>query len=150
MDICKTTSTILTAAAGAMLAGLLACIAPTSEAQARGATASRPGCADRLAGRGPTPALAIKAWEDQVRRRPREIPNFRLACHQKKWSRSGQFVVVGEPRLVRERRHPAAATTPASTAPSATRALVDNIEHHGLLSGLSLSLRGTRRRSLAD
>jgi hypothetical protein len=147
-NIHSTTLTVL--AAGATLAGLLACITPTSEAQAHVATAPRHRCADRLAGRGPTLALAIKDWEDQVRRHTREIPNFRLACHQRKSVHRGQFVVVGQPRVVRERRQPGAATPATSAAPSTPRALVDNIEHHGLLGGLSLSLRGARRRSLVD
>jgi hypothetical protein len=146
----RSRSTVVTAAAGATLAGLLACTAPPSEVQARAATAPRHRCAERLAGQGPTLPLAIKAWEDQVRRHPRAIPNFRLACHQKKWGRPGQFVVVGGPRVRRERRQPAAAAAPKLAEPSATRALVDNIEHYGLLSGLSLSLRGVSRQSLAD
>jgi hypothetical protein len=134
----KTTLTVVSAAAGATLAGLLACTAPTSEVQARAATAPRHRCADRLAGRGPTLALAIKAWEDQVRRHPRQIPQFRLACHQKKWGRPGHFVVVGEPRVLRGRRQPTATATPTT----AERTLFDNIEQNGLLGGLLLSLGG--------
>jgi hypothetical protein len=147
-NIRRTTSIVR--GAGATLLGLLACIAPMSEAQVHAATALRHGCADRFAGRGPTLALAIMDWEDQVRRHPREIPNFRLACHQNKWGHRGQFVVVGKPRVVRKRRQPGAAAPGTSAAPSAPRALVDNIVHHGLLGGLSLSLRGARRRSLVD
>jgi hypothetical protein len=140
-NIPGTKSTFLSAGAGAMLAGLLTCTAPTSEAQARGATTPHHRCADRLAGRGPTLALAIKAWEDQVRRHAREIPNLRLACHQKKWGRPGHFVVVGGPRMVRGRRQPTAGATPTR----AERTLVDNIEQNGLLGGLLLSLRGVAR-----
>jgi hypothetical protein len=86
----RTKSTVLTTAAGATLAGLLACIVPTTEALALRTTAPRHRCADHLSGRGPT----IKACDVQVRRHLRK---FRLACRQKILGRTGQCIVVGEP-----------------------------------------------------
>jgi len=62
----------------------------------------------------PNDSSSRYAWEVQVRRHPWEISNFRLACHQKQWGRPGQFVVMGEPRLVRMRGQMAAAATPVN------------------------------------